>query len=427
MAELIARKWTPADLDGLPRRDRQGCNYRAYMPDPIAGREIYLSGTTAADVADAEVAIARFDSHSSSLADTEALARLLLRAEAVASSHIEGLVIGGRRLLRAEAAHALGGSDLDVTATEVLNNINAMDYVIQHMAGDVTIDGIFEMHRLLMLGTHQESHGGRFRDAQNWIGGSSYNPCSAAFVPPPEDSVDELMADLCAFMNDDALPPVTQAAIAHAQFETIHPFVDGNGRTGRALLHVILRRRGLTARAVPPISLILATRARDYVAGLTAFRYLGPAGGSEAVQGVNHWVSTFAAATTRAAIDARTFEDRIDALKADWRERLGRVRAASTTAELLDKLPGTPIVTANGLADLTGRSVTAVNEAINRFVTAGILTQVTVGRRNRAWEAGEVIDAFGDFERALASPAGDTLSATPARRVPARRRHDRQS
>jgi Fic family protein len=421
VAGLIDRIWTPADLTGLPRRDRQGCDYQAYLPDLLAGRQLYLSGTTAADVADAEAAIVRFDERVSSPADTEALARLLLRAEAVASSHIEGLVVGGRRLLRAEAADVLGDTTVDVTAAEVLNNIAAMDFAVHSLSGAVTVDGILEMHRLLLDGTHQHAYAGRFRDTQNWIGGSSYNPCSAAFVPPPEGRVHELMADLCTFVNDDALPPVVQAAVAHAQFETIHPFVDGNGRTGRALVHVVLRRRGLTPRAVPPISLILATRAPDYIAGLTSYRYLGPPDDPAAVEGINHWIATFAAAANRAAVDAGGFEDQIEALRVDWRSRLGSVRARSAVAELLDRLPGTPIVTVKGVAELLDRSVTAANEAIVRFATAGILTPVRAGRRNRAWEATEVIDAFADFERVLASPLGDTRARRPARPVPARR------
>ncbi len=421
MAKLVQRTWTPGDLSGLPRRDRKGCDYEAYVPDRLTGREIYLAGTTAADVADAEAAIAKLDSRVSSLADTEALARLLLRAEAVASSHIEGLVIGGRRLLRAEAASALGDKSVDVTATEVLNNIAAMDLAVRGLGGPITIRTILAMHKLLLAGTPQEDYGGRFRWEQNWIGGSSYNPCSAVFVPPPPEDVDELMADLCAFVNDDSLPAVAQAAVAHAQFETIHPFVDGNGRTGRALVHIVLRRRGLTPQAVPPISLVLATRADDYIAGLTAFRYRSPADEPEALEGVNRWISTFAAACTRAALDAGSFEERIDGLRADWRGRLGNVRARSATAELVERLPGTPIVTVAGVAETTGRSLTATAEAIDRFVAAGILTQLTIGRRNRVWEATEVIDAFTDFERDLASPTGETHSATPARPVPARR------
>lgn len=422
MATLIERRWAPAEVVGLPRRDRRGCDYLAYLPDLLSTREIYLSGTTAADVADAEAAMATFNARASTLGNTEALARLLLRAEAVASSHIEGLVVGGRRLLRAEAAGALGERGVDVTAAEVLGNIAAMDFAVQHLTGSVTVEGILETHRLLLDDAGRHPYGGRFRNEQNWIGGSSYNPCSAAYVPPPEGRVEDLVDDLCAFVNGDTVPVVAQAALAHAQFETIHPFVDGNGRTGRALIHVVLRRRGLCPKAVPPISLVLATRATDYIAGLTSSRYLGPPDRPAAVDGMNHWIATFAAATTRAAIDAGHFEDRIDALRSNWRDRLGNVRARSATAELLDRLPGMPITTVNGAAEVMGRSFTAASDAIDRFVQAGILTQVTVGRRNRAWEATEVIDAFTDLERALASPTGDTRAAGPTRAVPARRR-----
>ncbi|MEO6318640.1 MAG: Fic family protein [Acidimicrobiales bacterium] len=394
------------------------------MPDVLAGRDLQLSGSTAADVADAEVAIRDLNASVSTLADTEALARLLLRAEAVASSHIEGLAIGGRRLLRAEAASHLGEPRIDVTAAEVLGNIAAMDFAVQHLAGDVTVEGVLEMHRLLLADTDRGAQGGRVREEQNWIGGSSYNPCSAGFVPPPEEYVKDLLADLCAFMNDDHLPAIVQAAVAHAQFETIHPFGDGNGRTGRALIHVVLRRRGLAPAVVPPISLILATRAQDYLAGLSDYRYLGAPDHVKAVAGVNRWIGTFAAAAHRAALDAGTFEARIDALRADWRRRLGRVRAGSAVDGLLDRLPGTPILTVNTAAALVGRSLPATNEAIDRLVRARVLTQITVGRRNRAWEAAEVMDAFTDFERALASPSGDARAAPPERVVPARRLPD---
>jgi len=391
------------------------------MPDEIAGRDLRLAGSVAADVADAEAAIRQLNSTVTSLANTEALARLLLRAEAVASSHIEGLAIGGRRLLRAEAAGRAGEAGTDVTAAEVLGNIAAMDFAIHHLTSAVSLEGVLEMHRLLLADTDRAGHAGQLRVQQNWIGGSSYNPCSAVFIPPPEGQVLGLMEDLCAFINDDHLPAIAQAAIAHAQFETIHPFVDGNGRTGRALVHVILRRRGIAPRVVPPISLILATRAQDYVTGLTAFRYLGTPDDADAMEGVNRWIATFAAATTRAALDAAAFEDRIRGLQASWLSRLGRVRARSTVAELLERLPGTPIVTVGSVAGLVGRTGPAASGAIDRFVEAGILRQVTVGRRNRAWEATEVVDAFTDLERMLASPTGDTRSAKPTRAVPARR------
>lgn len=423
MSKLVKRRWETTYTSGLPRADRASCDYKAYVPDLLVGRPVRLDGNVAADVADAESAVARFDAKAVALADTEALARLLLRAESVASSKIEGLEVGGRRLLRAEAAAALGQDAGDVTATEVLGNIQAMTWALGLVGqgDDITVEHLLEAHRRLLDGTRLQEYGGHLRYEQNWIGGSSYNPCSASFVPPPEGAVRDLLTDLCAFCNGDDLPAIVQAAMAHAQFETIHPFVDGNGRIGRALIHLVLRRRGLAVRVLPPISLILATRSQDYVAGLTATRYVGKPTSETAIAGTNQWVALFATACRRAIEDAETFEKRVSALQAKWRERLGRVRANSAADLLIRSLPGAPILTVNGAADLIGRTFQATNGAIDRLVDAQILRQVNLGRRNRAFEAPELIRTFTDLERRLASPTGNTRSARPTRRVPPRR------
>ena len=315
--------------------------------------------------------------------------RLLLRAEALASSRIEGLEVGRRRLLRAQAARQLGENPRDVTALEVLGNIEAMLWAVEAVppGGAVTVDIVLEAHRLLLAGTRLAEHGGRTRTVQNWIGGSDYNPCAAAFMPPPHELVDELLSDLSAFCNDDSLPAVAQAAIAHAQFETIHPFVDGNGRTGRALVQLVLRRRGLAPRILPPISLILATWPRDYVGGLSGTRYEGPPDSEEAHAGVNRWIALVASACRRAAEDAGRFEEQLRALQDSWRERLRPVRRGSAADLLLGTLPGAPLLTATTASDLIGRSFQATSQAIDRLVETGILKQVTGGRRNRAFEA----------------------------------------
>jgi len=278
------------------------------------------------------------------------------------------------------------------------------------------VDVLLEIHRRLLAGTHLESYGGSFRLLQNWIGGSDYNPCSADYVPPPPEVVPDFMDDLCAFCNTDNLPAVAQAAIAHAQFETIHPFVDGNGRTGRAIIHLVLRRRGLALRVLPPVSLVLATLARDYVNGLTASRYVGLPSSSEASTAVNTWVGTFAGACTRSVADASTFESRAAILEEEWRERLGTIRANSATDLLLRRLSGAPVLTAESAAALLGRTFKPANDAIQRLVGAGVMRQITIGRRNRAYEAPEIIDAFTDLERQLASPEADPRSSPPARR-----------
>ncbi|MDZ4064732.1 MAG: Fic family protein, partial [Coriobacteriia bacterium] len=280
---------------------------------------------------------------------------------------------------------------------------------------------ILEIHRCLLVDTPHHGHAGRIREAQTWIGGSAYNPCSAVYVPPPPDDVPGLLDDLAQFCNGDSLPAVMQAALAHAQFETIHPFADGNGRTGRALAHLILRRRRLSRQVQPPISLVLATRTEDYIHGLTAYRYVGAPDSDEAVAGLNTWVGTFAAACVRAIEDAEALERRCQTIEADWRERIGAIRRGSSVDLLLRLLPGTPILSVKTAMTMLGRSKPQVNQAIARLEEAGVLRQVTVGRRNRAFEARDVIDAFTELERQLASPSGDTGISPPSRPVSARR------
>jgi Fic family protein len=424
MPELVKLTWLPSTASGLPRRDRRGCDYAAYVPDRLLGRDISLSGGTAADVADAERAVERLNREARGLVDSEAVARLLLRAEAVASSRIEGLEVGARRLLKAQLAAGLGEDASDVTASEVLNNIDAMRWAVDSLAAvdRVTVDHLLEIHRRLLTGTALEQHAGKLREQQNWIGGSSYNPCSAAFVPPPWKRVRDLLDDLCEFCNGEGLPAVAQAAVAHAQFETIHPFIDGNGRTGRALIHVILRRRGLAPVVVPPVSLVLATWSRDYVKGLTATRHAPDASSQEAAEGLDYWVGLFASTLTRAVGDAEAYEQSVAEVQGAWRQALGKVRANSAVDLLVGALPGAPVITVQSAATLVDRSEQAVNEAIPRLVDAGVLTQTTVGRRNRAFEALDLINAFTDLERRLASPDGDTHRSPPERRVPQRPR-----
>ena len=421
MAKLEEHIWE-ADFTGPTRRDRKPCRYSVYLPDNLTGRRFALDGDVAADVADAEADLVRLNLAVDALADTEALARLLLRAESVASSRIEGLVVGGRRLLRADAARQLGEEVRDVTAAEVLANIDAMVWAVAAVepGAQIALGILLEVHRRLSAGTRLQEHGGRVRTVQNWSGGSGYNPCSAAFVPPPPETVPGLLEDLLAFCNDDGLPALAQAAVAHAQFETIHPFVDGNGRAGRALVHLILRRRGMATHVLPPVSLVLATWAGDYVTGLTATRYLGEPGSDAAHVGMNRWIALFAGACQRAVSDARQFEERVRRLQAAWRERAGNPRRDSAVHRLIGALPAAPVLTVTTAAELIGRSFQAANQAIDRLAAAGVLVQVNVGRRNRAFEAPELIDAFTALERQLASPDGDTRVSEPMRAVPRR-------
>jgi Fic family protein len=422
VATLIRGRWT-SSFEGMSRRDRQSCDYDAYLPDPLTGWELTLPADLVADLSDAEAAIRQLNATGTSHVSLEGLARFLLRAESVASSKIEGLEAGPRRLLDAEVVLAQGGDAADRIAVEVLSNVAAMEAAVElgSTNGAITLDGLLAIHRILMERSSMPHIGGVVRTVQNWIGGSSYNPCSAAFVPPPPASLDELLHDLLDYVSGNDHPALVQAAIAHAQFETIHPFADGNGRTGRALIHVILRRRGLAPRFIPPISLVLATWAGDYIAGLTKFRHAGGPDSPERSTGATAWLRTFATAAHRSCNDAETYAERIEMLDARWREQLGRVRANSAVELLLDILPGVPVITVDSAAQLIARSAMRTGEAVNRLEAAGILRQSNVGRqRYRVFEAADVVDLFTGLERALASPTGDTATTAPTRRVPRR-------
>lgn len=426
MATLIRKRWT-ASFEGMGRRDRQGCEYSAYVPDPLAGWNLLLPADLAADVADAETAIRRLNASDAAALNLEGIARFLLRAESVASSKIEGLDAGPRRLLEAEAVLAERGDVADRVAAEVIGNIAAMESAIALGATTtrIALDDLLAIHRTLMERSHTPGLGGVIRTTQNWIGGSAYNPCTASFVPPPPERIAALLDDLLAYVNGDDHPAAVQAAIAHAQFETIHPFTDGNGRTGRALIHVILRRRGLAPRFVPPASLVLATWAADYVAGLTSFRHLSKPQSEARSTGAQTWLRTFAAATRRACADAETYVQQMTALDAMWRTRLRRVRASSAVDLLLHVLPGVPVLTVDSAARLIDRSAMRTGEAVNRLVDAGILRQRNTARqRYRVFEADDVVRLFAGLDRALASPTAATASRPErvARQRPLKRR-----
>jgi hypothetical protein len=166
---------------------------------------------------------------------------------------------------------------------------------------------------------------------------------------------------------------------------------------------------------------VLATWSRSYVEGLTATRYRGRADSTAAHDANNSWIGLFAAACRRAVDDAVAFEDQVALIQAEWRVAVGAVRKGSAAELLVGALPGAPVVSVSSAANLIGRSFQATNQAMTRLEAAGVVRQVDVGRRNRAFEAPAVIDVFTALERQLASPTGDTRSAPPRRPAPAHR------
>jgi Fic family protein len=257
------------------------------------------------------------------------------------------------------------------------------------------------VHRELFVGTRDEELGGLIRNEQNWIGGAASSPRGAEFIPPPPERVPDLLQDLASFCNREDLPGVIQAAIAHVEFETIHPFRDGNGRVGRAIILIVLRRRRISQKYLPPVSLALAGEADRYVAGLTSWR-----SGDE-----EDWYEVFADAVYRAAIGAHEFADQVAALQHRWIEKAGNPRKGSGPLRLIELLPSHPIIDVKTAARLLGGTEERARLAILRLEQSGVLRQTTVGRRNRAWETVGLFDLLDQFERDL-GPADRTPRPT---------------
>ncbi|HEY6793269.1 MAG TPA: Fic family protein [Kineosporiaceae bacterium] len=392
---LQHREWDwPRHGPKPPRGDRQFREFEAAIPPAIAGRAVRPGPEANAALAAATAAVEVLDR--STGIDLTALAGSLLRSESVASSRIEHLRASQRDVGIAMIREGVGGG-----AALVAANVRAMTEAVR-LGGDTrpgTVDDLLEIHRVLLgHDPAQHEYAGRLRSVQNWVGGSYHSPRGALFVPPPPGLVGPLVDDLVRFCQRTDLDPVAQAAVAHAQFETIHPFADGNGRTGRALVHVVLRRRGLVTRTVVPVSTVLLADVDAYFAGLADYR----------AGRLDVWLARFAAATSHAASAGLRLAAELDEIRAEWWEAV-RPRRGSAGALILDALLRQPVVDIDSLrafapgGDPGGRHVADKNlyRAVDRLAAAEILTEVSGGGRNRVWAALDVLDLLERFETSL--------------------------
>ncbi|MFV2063899.1 MAG: Fic family protein [Chloroflexota bacterium] len=403
MSRTVTLRWEADPWSYGGRRARQSFDYDAFVPDAIAQLDVRLTGQTALLVSLAESEVGTLNGGSTT-GGSEAVAGLLLRSESVASSRIEGLELSQRNLAKAlfipETARR--------TARAVAANVRAMEDAISIGAEDrpFLANDIKHIHSTLLRGTRDNAMAGHIRTVQNWIGGRLDSPLDAEFVPPPPGDVMPLLNDLVAFINREDMPAVVQAAIAHAQFETIHPFEDGNGRVGRALIHAIFRRRGLAPRFVPPISVVLATNANAYVQGLTDYRN----------EKVDRWCGSFAYTSRLAAGESVSLGSQIGTMQDEWRERAGRPRRGSSAARIIELLPAVPIMTVASAQERLGVSDEAARLGLTALEKARVVRQVTAGRYARAWAADDLFELLNSFEHRLATPTRGEQPRRPAPR-----------
>jgi len=362
--------------------------YEAAVPPSIADLDIPLTGETFALVDEASTEIARFDAELG--ADIAPYAPLLLRSESAASSRIENLTASAKAIALAEL-----GDPTRQNAAIIVANTRTMQAALA-LADSLDEQAILDMHEVLLGSSHPEWVG-HWRDQQVWIGGSSYGPHGALFVPPHHERVPQAMADLVAFMRRDDIPALVQATVAHAQFETIHPFPDGNGRTGRALIHSVLRAKRLTLNVTVPVSAGLLTDVTAYFDSLTAYRQGEP----------STIVELVAEASFRAVANGRLLASELSGIRAEWAVRITARRGAAAHG-LADLLVRQPVVDSPLVQRELGLAATNANTAIEHLVGKGILTKVSGNHRNRKWAAPDVLGALDEF----AARAGRRSMAT---------------
>jgi Fic family protein len=379
-----ARPWHLApDAYGSRNQKRLASGpYQAALPPLIAQLPIALDDELAALTEEAAVELARFDGEVGQIAAP--FASILLRTESASSSEIENLTSGAGQIALAEL-----GERAPKNAQLIVGNVQAMQAALE-LSDALTAEAILEMHRALLEHSNPQIVG-RWRDQQVWIGGGSLGPHTAQFVPPHHERVPALIDDLLAFANRTDLPRLAQTAIAHAQFETIHPFPDGNGRVGRALVQSMLRAGQLTRNVAVPVSAGLLSHTGRYFDALTHYR-----------QGdVEPIVRAIAEASFGAVHNGRLLVRDLEEVRLGWSERI-RARRDSAAHRLGDVLLRQPVIDAAIVARQLEVSGVNAQVAIDRLVAAGVLTQLTGGRRNRIWQANEVVaalDAFGERAR----------------------------
>lgn len=388
--EYARQQWTPSRRQGA-REDRMLTSIDTAIPPMIADRTYEVAGTTARMHEQALIAIARleagFGRHLVPLAD------FLLRSESVASSKIEHIDAGWRAF-----GKAFAGAKASDEAKSQLAAVQALISLVDAAGrGPITEELILSAHRDLMsVDYYTAIDSGRLRTVQNWIGGSDFTPLGAVYVPPPADQVSDLIADLIAFCDREDLPILAQAAIAHAQFESIHPFTDGNGRIGRALIGALLRRRGLTDRVTVPLASVMLADTDEYFRRLDRYR-TGDAGA---------FVDYLSRAAVHACAAAEQSAAALADLPDDWMQ-IARPRAGSAEATLIPELLATPIFNADTAVEITRTSESSTYRALARLTDLGILENLSESKRNRVWAVTDVLTEL------------DALSADIGRRVAA--------
>jgi len=362
--------------------------YRAFVPNPLPPR-LAWSEELAGALSRADLAVGRLAGEGRRLPNPHLLIRPFVRREAVLSSRIEGTQATLGELLAAEAGAAVERSPDDLR--EVANYVAALEFGVARLAElPISLRLVRELHDRLMRGVRGDvSTPGEFRRSQNWIGPAGCTLAEATFVPPPPDRLMDCLGAWEKFLHEKTLPPLVHAALAHSQFETIHPFLDGNGRVGRLLITLQLIERNVLPSPLLYLSAFFEATRPAYYAGL---RRVTEDGAWET------WLKYFLSGVALQAEDALSRIQRIDVLVAEWRKQMAT--APSRPAERsLECFVENPFWTVKKLAERLGVAFTTAQRAIDRLEAASVVTLASESKRNRVYCARALLEVLEEPPR----------------------------
>jgi Fic family protein len=373
---------------------RQVEGYRAFVPAPLPpDPPLAFDAELATVLAGAGTALGRLDGVAATLPNPELFVAMYVRREAVLSSQIEGTQSTLDDILAFEIDPDRGELPGDIE--EVVNYVTAMNYGLTRLKTlPLSLRLLREIHKKLMADVRGgEKSPGEFRQSQNWIGGGSRGLADAAFIPPPPHEMRAALGNLERFLHDSGgLDPLIVCALAHAQFETIHPFLDGNGRVGRLLVTFLLCHAEVLQRPVLYLSHYLKQHRASYYDRLMAIRTAGDWEG---------WLRFFLTGIGEVAREAEQTARNIVQLREHARREAQSARLSANVLTLLDYLFERPLITVNAARERLGISFPAANGMISELSKIGLLSEVTGGRRNRMFRFDPYLDLFADVSETV--------------------------
>jgi Fic family protein len=389
MASILVKGRQAKEYGRAGRYVKQPAGYEAFIPAPLPPKpQVRITGKLQVLLSDATLALGRLDGSIHTLPNPDLFVLMYVRKEAVLSSQIEGTQSSIQDVLAAEAKILDPQAPRDVD--EVLNYIRAMNYGLGRLDDiPVSVRLIKELHERLMNGV-RGSHltPGEIRTSPNWSGARGATQKDALFIPPPPGEIPAALGDLERFLHRKSdIPLLIQIGLAHAQFETIHPFLDGNGRVGRLLVTFLLKQRAVLQKPVLYLSHFFKRHRGEYYERLQATRDKGDWEG---------WLEFFLRGIADVSGEAAETARRILQLREDHRtaitENLGR--AAANGHRVLETLYKAPITNVKAVSDIGGTSFAAANELVKKMVSVGILKEMTGQRRNRSFRYDSYVDLF---------------------------------